>query len=241
MSLKTRFANLLHYLRDVQLAFADHLTEEERATAGTEQHWSAKDTLFHNMVWANFHLTRLQAFERDGVWPEREDGGDFDKSNREIFEEYRNKTWDEAYAMVRDTYAAADAYLARTSEDELLTEIEFEGKQYEKWRVIAADHIVHPMIHLWEYLHKHHHDDVLADVFGEPFLASLVEVSDDPGWRGTQLYNVACIRALSGQTQQAIADLRAGLQLAPSLIDWSKEDPDLDSLRDDPAYQALYA
>jgi hypothetical protein len=240
ISLKTRFTDLLHYMRDLQLTFADHLTDEERAVVGTEQHWSAKDTLFHNTVWANFHLTRLQAFERDGVWPKREDGGDFDKSNHEIFEKHQHKTWDEARAMIRDAYAHADAYLEHTSDDELLVQIEYEEQQRAKWRVIAADHVMHPMIHLWEYLLSHDHDDVLAELFGESFSDRLLEVSEDPGWRGPVLYNLACIHALSGQTQQAIEKLREGLRLAPNLIEWSKQDSDLNSLRDEPAYQALY-
>lgn len=40
---------------------------------------------------------------------------------------------------------------------------------------------------------------------------------------------------------RAIEELRKSLQLSPQLVEWSKQDTDLDSLRDDPAYQALYA
>lgn len=240
MSLKTRFTDLLHHMRDLQLTFADHLTDDEREAVGTEQHWSAKDTLFHNMVWADFHLAQLRAFERDGVWPEREDGGDFDKSNREIFEAHQHNTWDDAYVMIRDSYAHADAYLERTSEDELLMQIEDEGELRAKWRVMAGNHVMHPMLHLWEYLHGHEHDDVLMDLFGESFADRLLAVSDDPAWRGPVLYNLACLYALSGSTQLAIKQLKEALRLAPNLIEWSQQDSDLDSLRDEPAYQALY-
>lgn len=240
MSLKTRFTAMLHHMRDLQLNLPDYLTDAERARVGTEQDWSAKDTVFHNMTWADFHLARLEAFERDGVWPEREDGGDFDKSNREIFERHQHKTWDEAIAMIRDTHARADAYLERTSEDDLLVEIEFEDRQRAKWRVIAADYVMHPMIHVWEYLQKHDYDAALAELFGESFSDRLLAVSDSPDWRGPVLYNLACIYALSGQTQQAIEKLGEGLRITPSLVEWSKEDPDLASLRDEPAYQALY-
>jgi len=240
MSFKTRFTDLLHYMRDLQLTLADRLTDEERARIGTEQDWSAKDTLFHNMVWANFHRTRLEAFERDGVWPEREDGGDFDKTNHEIFEAHQHKTWDDARAMIRDTYARADAYLGRTSENDLLAQIEFEGQQRPKWRMIAGDHVMHPMIHVWEYLAKHDHSALLSELFGESFTDRLLALSDDPGWRGTTLYNLACIYAMSGETDRAIEQLGEALRLNPDLIEWSKEDPDLASLRDQPGYQALY-
>jgi TolB-like protein/Flp pilus assembly protein TadD len=53
-------------------------------------------------------------------------------------------------------------------------------------------------------------------------------------------YNVACLYALEGETDRAIACLRQ------ALVDgffahpeWIKYDPDLDSLRDDPRFQAL--
>ena len=36
------------------------------------------------------------------------------------------------------------------------------------------------------------------------------------------------------------AELAEALRLNPDLIEWSKQDSDLDSIRDDPAYQALY-
>ena len=240
MSLNTRLADLLHHMRDLHLTLADHLTDEERTVVGTEAYWSAKDTLFHSMVWADFHLGRLHAFDRDGVWPEREDGGDFDQSNREIFEAYQHKTWDEARAMIRDSYAQADAYLERASEDDLKVEIEFEGRSWARWRVIAADHVMHPVMHLLDYLHRHDHDDVLMELFGESFSERLLAVSDDPGWRGPTLYNLACTYALSGFSQPAIEKLKEALRLAPDLVEWSKEDSDLDSLRDDPACQALY-
>ena len=70
--------------------------------------------------------------------------------------------------------------------------------------------------------------------------ASVAAVADWPEWYGSARYNLACFYALSGQTDKAIAELREALQLRPDLLEWSKQDTDLASLRDDPAYQALY-
>ena len=39
---------------------------------------------------------------------------------------------------------------------------------------------------------------------------------------------------------QALALLPEALRLQPDLVEWSKEDTDLSSLHDLPAYQALY-
>ena len=47
--------------------------------------------------------------------------------------------------------------------------------------------------------------------------------------------------ALSGNKESALAGLAEALHLNPELTLWSQQDPDFDSLHDEPAYQALYA
>ena len=55
------------------------------------------------------------------------------------------------------------------------------------------------------------------------------------------LYNLACFYATTGQPDKALPLLPEALRLRPDLVEWSKEDSDLDTLRDMPAFQALYA
>jgi len=56
----------------------------------------------------------------------------------------------------------------------------------------------------------------------------------------TPLYNLACCEALAGgRTQDAIGHLRVAFERRPSLRDLAKEDTDLDSLRDEPAFREL--
>ena len=55
----------------------------------------------------------------------------------------------------------------------------------------------------------------------------------------TPLYNLACCEALSDRTDDAIAHLRTAIERRPSLRDIAKEDTDLDSLRDEPAFREL--
>ncbi|MBN1200546.1 MAG: ClbS/DfsB family four-helix bundle protein [Anaerolineae bacterium] len=237
MSLKTPLSELLHYMRDQYLAFSDRLTGAERAEIGAADAWSAKDELAHAMVWADRRLSDLETFERGEAWPEH-DYGDFDDANRAIFEEHQHRSWDEVQEMIRSTYAGIDAYLKRTSEETLLTVPE--GQDNAIWRGVAGSYVYHPMSHLWDYLYRHGHSDALGDLFGEQFVDRLLAVHDSDEWRGTAYYNLACIYALSGKTGLAIDKLAEALRLHPGLIDWSKQDPDLASIRDEPAYQALY-
>jgi tetratricopeptide (TPR) repeat protein len=53
------------------------------------------------------------------------------------------------------------------------------------------------------------------------------------------LYNAACFEALAGRREDALAHLRAALELEPATVrGWAAGDTDLDSLRDDPAFPA---
>jgi hypothetical protein len=40
---------------------------------------------------------------------------------------------------------------------------------------------------------------------------------------------------------EAISNLRESYGLNPSLVEWSKQDPDLDPIREMPEFQALYS
>jgi hypothetical protein len=53
------------------------------------------------------------------------------------------------------------------------------------------------------------------------------------------LYNAACFEALAGRREEALAHLRAAVELDPETVrGWAADDSDLDSLRDDPAFPA---
>jgi hypothetical protein len=51
---------------------------------------------------------------------------------------------------------------------------------------------------------------------------------------------LACHYALTGQAENAITNLREALALNEGMIEWSRQDPDLKSLHELEAYQALY-
>ena len=65
-------------------------------------------------------------------------------------------------------------------------------------------------------------------------------LDDSPRNHSLALYNLACFYATTGQHDRALSSLPEALQLNPDLIEWSKKDADLDSLRNDPAFGDLY-
>jgi mannose-6-phosphate isomerase-like protein (cupin superfamily) len=55
----------------------------------------------------------------------------------------------------------------------------------------------------------------------------------------TPIYNLACCEALTGRKDAAIGHLRLAFERRPSLRDVAKQDTDLDSLREEPAFREL--
>lgn len=52
-------------------------------------------------------------------------------------------------------------------------------------------------------------------------------------------YNLACLEALSGRRDEAIASLERAIQQRPEARDWARKDSDLESVRDDERFRAL--
>jgi mannose-6-phosphate isomerase-like protein (cupin superfamily) len=53
---------------------------------------------------------------------------------------------------------------------------------------------------------------------------------------GSALYNVACAEGVCGEREAALEHLLRSVELEPRAARWAQEDPDLASLRDDPAF-----
>ena len=58
---------------------------------------------------------------------------------------------------------------------------------------------------------------------------------------GSLYYNLACLEAVQGNREAALAALRRALELRPEVAEWAREDEDLASLRDDPEFPSLAA
>ena len=53
------------------------------------------------------------------------------------------------------------------------------------------------------------------------------------------VYNLACCEALAGMTEEAVAHVRAAIELRPGLRDLARDDTDLDAIRDEPAFREV--
>jgi hypothetical protein len=209
-----------------ELAFVKDLTPVERAATGTYEMWSARDLLAHNADWKQWAADRLAAMRGSGTLQDY----DLEAANKRIFAAHADESWDELLALMAGAQAALVGQLDQLTEDELAgVGPLFTGNGYG-----------HPLGHLVDAYRARgdiEHEDALMAALGEQMEAL------DPGdvWQGTLAYNQVCSAALQGKVEEALEWLRRALHLNPPLVAWSREDPDLASLRDLDEYAAIYA
>jgi tetratricopeptide (TPR) repeat protein len=220
-----------------EAAFIADLSDPERAAAGTLAEWSAKDVIAHSAAWKSFLAERIDRVRRgDPPLPSE----DLDRRNAQFYAASQDKSWE---AVLADAHAATDALAAQTRAltDKELNDPAWAGATDNRpiWDRIVDEGYIHPLDHIIEYYRAHGQPE-RADQLHEAMLHALLQVDDSPLWQGAQKYNLACYHALAGDVDQALALLKDALRLDPTLREWSEEDADLDALRDDPRYQALY-
>jgi hypothetical protein len=237
MSRQSQIMNLLHQATEEERAFVESLSDAERAEIGTENHWSAHDVLAHIAEWKERQARRIELSERGENLPST---NDIDNANRMIFEAHQQESWEDVMILLEH----ANQHLARAVQslpEEALDETDRYVWQngVPLWRRIAGNGISHTIIHLSAYEQEHGQPEK-ADRRQESAARWLGNLDPDPQWQGIVTYNLACHHALGGRSEKAVKGLKKALALNPSLLEWSKEDPDFASIRQDPGYQAIY-
>jgi len=240
MNVKERLLNLIKLAYDEEQALVARLSDEERSEVGKPGQWSVKDYFAHNTAWKE-RLTQNITTMLRGENPPKPPGTDeIDEVNAEIFEEHKSKTWDEILSYAQKVYSELVECVNAVPDEKLVDTDTLpwqEGRPL--WRIIAGNGYIHPIAHLADYYSKRGETSHAGKLWEEA-ADSLVPLSDSPDWLGVIKYNLACGYALSGYKVEAIIRLRESLKLNPDLTDWSKEDPDLASLRELSDYQSIY-
>jgi tetratricopeptide (TPR) repeat protein len=220
-----------------QRALVEQLDETERSALGTPDSWSVKDYLAHLNFWRQQSLIRLAAAEH-GETPPNVD--DFEELNARNFEEQRLSEWSDILAESERLFAAVTTQLARFSEEELT------DPQRYPWRngqplatAIIGNFFEHPAEH-YTQLYRERGDMARAAAQQQAAVMTIGEIFGQSETYGDALYNLGCFHARNGEPERAIAAVRQALALNPTLVEWSKQDADLDTLRALPAFQALY-
>lgn len=213
------------------------LTEDERSRVGTLEQWSAKDVIAHNAAWKGRFAANLLAVSR-GQAPTRTE--DYEQENVALFNEHQTKSWEEVEGLAEEAYLALVERVQELKEEKLGSNEVFPWQEDRPlWRMIIGNAYNHPLIHISEFFRNRGESRRAGELIGE-MARSVVDLDSSPSWQGTVRYNLACHHSLLGQKEEAIEELREALRLNPDLTEWSKEDPDLEPIRGEPGYQALY-
>jgi hypothetical protein len=184
----------------------------------------------------DFGAVGVESFLRGRPWRASEG---FETHNREIFEQYEDMTWDQSVEFLSAAFERMRSATRSLSEDELLEEMEVrEGELRPVWRLVTGYAYTHPINHLTTRYVETDQADAAARL-QENMVDHLLSLDDDPEWRSIPIYNLACFYSLSGEAESALRQIRIALRLNPDLGDWSKEDPDLEPIRELPEFQAL--
>ena len=238
MALRDKLLDVLDRAAQIEQELIQALTPGERTQVGVVDHWSVKDLVSHATAWQQ-HM--IQGLEGEQGWFSAQTVDDIDHTNAQIFEAYRDLTWDEVILYADQARGAIRRRVERSKESDLTDPSRIATSNDQPlWRRLVSNAVVHPVMHYAQF-YADRGDRAKAVAIQERMGEMLLALDHDPIWQGVTRYNLGCAHALAGLKDQAIGELRQALELNPGLRDWSKQDSDLDSLRGDPAYEALYA
>jgi len=236
MALKTGLVEALKTIGQERAAFLASLSEEERNAPGAIDHWCAKDIIAHLAHW-EARMAQMIVESLRGETPQLVT--DIDRANAEIWQTHCGRPWAE---IIRFSDEAGRQLLSQTQalDEATLTDpgrfAWLNGQPL--WRRIVGNGYTHAMMHFASF-YAERGEGQRAMAIWEKAAGLLDPLDDSPAWRGTNRYNIACGYALAGLKEPALQTLREALALRPDLRAWAKDDSDLASLRQEPAYQAL--
>jgi hypothetical protein len=221
-----------------QAALVALLSDAEKATIGEPDHWAVKDQIAHLNFWRDRTLRRLIAV-RDGTEPPGP-SPDFQPENERNFANQQHKPWSEIIAESERLFRETKQAIPQLTDAQLMEPLQIGTAEIKLSERVVSDFMEHPAEHLTQ-LYRERGETARAETQER----ATVEVigglfGKNNTMYGYAIYNLGCFYARAGETDRAIAAVGEALPLIPSLVEWSKQDTDLDSLRNLPAFQALY-
>ncbi|MGD2058644.1 MAG: ClbS/DfsB family four-helix bundle protein [Anaerolineales bacterium] len=214
------------------------LSDEHKQATGRLKAWAAKDYIVHVTYWREVYTQRLRAAASGGAVPLPDP--DFILTNDAVFEEHKNDSWNEVIDRAKQAQDEFIQSVEAINKSEMEDPEKFEWTNNRPlWQYIAFGEGYHPYAHLSDILSLCGNDQEAEKVQLDLY-ESLTTLDDSDSWQGTQRYNLACFYALHEHPERALELLHESFALNPALIDWSRQDSDLDPLRELVEFQALY-
>jgi tetratricopeptide (TPR) repeat protein len=233
--LKPRLSALLAQGLAEQQVFIAQLSDAERAAIGAPDAWAAKDHIAHNAAW-KADAAREIAATLCGEDYAVESTTVF---NPRVFVEQQHQSWDVILADTEQADAALRLALEACSEVDLRDPARFPWREgLPLWTTALVSGYEHPAEHYAQF-YLESGDVEHASAARRQVVDTARRLIGETEEFGYIVYNLGCFYAQTGQPGLAIAAIREAFAGAPSLREGSREDPQLASLHDDPAFQAL--
>jgi hypothetical protein len=237
MTLKPKLLDYIQRAYDEEVRFVAAAGDEELAREGAPDDWATKDVFAHIGSWKSLLAERLDLDDHDNPSPLY--ALPLDEQNFEFYEEYAAKPWPEVRSLVDRGYREIQAATEALAEGYLSDVDRFpwqDGRPI--WQRIYHIAYYHPLYHLAPF-YLDRGDRAGAHALMVEATDGILALSDETPFVGVYAYNLACFYALEGEKAAALKRLQVAFEHRPSLIEWSKQDSDLDSLREEPEYLAL--
>lgn len=236
---RARLAALLRQGHADERAIGDLLAPEERERTGTVDAWAPKEIIAHLAYWREREIERAEARARGEAQPSF---ADHLRMNTDSFADLAAHSWQQAIARSQRATEALIAAIERLPDSALVATA---GPSEGPAAVVLLTTIVsngyqHPLEHLAAIVAARG-DQAGAAAIRRRMLDRVVAVDAGAEVTATVRYNLACALAASGPRAEVLALLRQAFAASPRLMAWSRQDTDLDPLRDDPDFQALTA
>lgn len=239
--MKSRILSLLDFARQQEQQMINRLSDSERSASGTADHWAAKDFLVNILTWRRLQTQKLATALRGENPPVWRDMQLIHQINYQAFSDYQNHSFQAILVEAEDVYQAFIAQVKSLNEEELTDPHRYDWQEGEPlWGETLGNGLWHPCQQLTNfYLQSDRRDAALQ--LQEALLEACRKAELPSEKLGSTMYNQACVYATNGWPEKALQLLPEALRLRPTLIEWSRHDTDLDGLRANPAFQAIFA
>ncbi len=231
MERKKQLIRLTNYSHEILQELIVNTPVEELVKFGQVDQWSFKDHMAHLAHWLDRFNHRL--IKRDKNYKEIVD---YEKENSRIWQLTHDIEWQVIHNNLEKSYLEVTQYLRSLSEEDLLaTDMLYPPDKRPLWDAILSNTCAHTITHVGLIYNERGNYQKSVELM-EKIMDDLQEFDPSPKWRGTNIYNLACLNALAGNQTNALELLRESFSFNPALVEWAPKDTDLASLWEHSAF-----
>jgi tetratricopeptide (TPR) repeat protein len=221
-------------LRDELNQLVASLTMDQKQFKGSMQQWGAKDMLAHLAFWGDHFNRQVKAARAGTHVPEA--GDYYEILNDGVLLRNLERPFETVQREETAVYAQSLALLEEETDESLLDK---EKYAYLKGRTMLDRALGTECWHVMDHISGFYLSQGQTERAERLQKSYATKLMAFPTWKANACYNLACFYSLHGKPDQAVEQLALAFAERPDLKEWSKEDHDIDPLRDKQGYLDL--